>query len=90
VERVERRDAIRASLAHPLQLPRLDPGRDEVAEASTDPIIRTRIRRGTLFHVDDDADGSPPNLAEEWAELPVDAVPARSDEKDFGLGHSKQ
>jgi hypothetical protein len=50
------------ALADPLHLPRLDPRRDEVAEASTDPVIRPRIRRGALLHIDDDARGSPTNL----------------------------
>jgi hypothetical protein len=36
-----------AASVHPLQLPRLDPGRDEVAEASADPVFRPGIRRGT-------------------------------------------
>jgi hypothetical protein len=45
----------------PLQLPRLDPGRDEIAEPRPDP---RRCSRGcsALLHVDDGADRSPANL----------------------------
>jgi hypothetical protein len=46
------------SSVHRRQLPRSDPGRDDVAEASGDPRL-VSMRRGTLLHVDDDADCPP-------------------------------
>jgi hypothetical protein len=50
------------SLAQPLELPRLDPRCDEVAEASADPAIGSGIWCRPLLHVDDNANGSPSNL----------------------------
>jgi hypothetical protein len=41
-------------LTHPLQLPRLDPGREDIAEPSADPTLQPK-RCGTLLHIDDDA-----------------------------------
>jgi hypothetical protein len=49
-------------LSSPLQLPRLDPGRDEVAEASADPGLVPEEARPALLHVDDDANCAPANL----------------------------
>jgi hypothetical protein len=50
------------SLAQPLELPRLDPRCDEVAEANADPAIGSGIWCRPLLHVDDNANGSPSNL----------------------------
>jgi hypothetical protein len=50
------------SLAQPLELPRLDPRCDEVAEASADPVIGSGIWCRPFLHVDDNANGSPSNL----------------------------
>src|ERR1700748_1860507 len=50
------------SSAQPLELPRLDPRCDEVAEANADPVIGSGIWCRSLLHVDDNANGSPSNL----------------------------
>jgi hypothetical protein len=50
------------SPAQPLELPRLDPRFDEVAEANADPAIGSGIWCRPLLHVDDNANGSPSNL----------------------------
>jgi hypothetical protein len=50
------------SLAQPLELPRLDPRCDEVAEANADPAVGSGIWCRPLLHVDDNANGSPSNL----------------------------
>jgi hypothetical protein len=64
----------------PLQLPRFDPGREEVAEARADPVIESRIRRGTLFHVDDSAEGAPAHLR--WSVGLVEANLGADGERD--------
>jgi hypothetical protein len=50
------------SLAQPLELPRLDPRCDEVAEANAGPAIGSGIWCRPLLRVDDNANGSPSNL----------------------------
>ena len=47
--------------AHPLQLPLLDPRREEVAEAGADPGLVPKLGAAHLY-VDDDTDRCPANL----------------------------
>jgi hypothetical protein len=51
----------RSPSADPLQFPRFDPGRDEIAEPRADPGLRSKPC-WPLLHVDDDADRFPGNV----------------------------
>jgi hypothetical protein len=54
-----------------------------VAEASADPVFRPGIRRRTLFHVDDSADGTPTDLR--WSVKLTEADLGAHEEGHCGL-----